>query len=141
MLADNPRLTARTPDGEELSTQPLRIAIGTSEVAADANIRGDNFRHIRTHDVEVALETMADMGLIDVLVEGGPRLASAFLEADAVDAIESYIAPAFLGAGLPVTSANHETTITDISRFRTVAVETLGDDILITALRSGKDRG
>lgn len=141
VLADNPRLTARTPDGEELSTQPLRIAIGTSEVAADANIRGDNFRHIRTHDVEVALETMADMGLIDVLVEGGPRLASAFLEADAVDAIESYIAPAFLGAGLPVTSANHETTITDISRFRTVAVETLGDDILITALRSRKDRG
>ena len=143
VLADNPRLTARTQAGAgvELPIQPLRIAIGTSEIPADARIRGDNFRQIRTHDIEVALETIADMGLVDVLVEGGPRLASAFLEADAVDAIESYIAPAFLGAGLPVTSANHETTITDIARFRTTAVEALGGDILITAIRTGKDRG
>lgn len=139
VLADNPRLTARMPDGSLAPTQPVRIAVGTSEIAADALIRGENFRQIRTHDIDVALETMADMGLVDVLVEGGPRLASAFLEADAVDAIESYIAPAFLGAGLPVTNATHETTIGDISRFRTTGVERLGDDILITAVRSGKN--
>lgn len=140
VLQDNPQLTARTPDGALRAHQPMRIAIGTSEIAADARIRGENFRQIRTHDISVALSAMADMGLIDVLVEGGPRLASAFLDADAVDAIEAYVAPAFLGAGLPVTSAAHETTISDISRFRTHSVELLGDDVLITAVKTGRTK-
>lgn len=138
VVADNPRLTARAADGTLRVRQPMRIAIGTSEIPSDARIRGDKFRQIRTHDIASAVAVMADMGLIDVLVEGGPRLASAFLDADAVDSIEAYVAPAFLGAGIPVISGNRETTISDINRFRTLAVETLGNDILITAVKTGR---
>lgn len=136
VAADDPRLSARYDSGELYDHQPLRIVVGRTEVPQEARIRGENFRQIRTHDIGVALEVMADMGLIDVLVEGGPRLAGAFLQAGAVDAIESYVAPAFLGSGLPVTAGPEHTSITDITRFRTVSVEQLGADVLIRAVRS-----
>nr|WP_120492487.1 bifunctional diaminohydroxyphosphoribosylaminopyrimidine deaminase/5-amino-6-(5-phosphoribosylamino)uracil reductase RibD [Corynebacterium lactis] len=136
VAADDPQLTARDSAGELASSQPLRIVIGNTEVPEDARIRGEGFRQIRTHDIEVALDVMADMSLVDVLVEGGPRLAAAFLQANAVDAIESYVAPAFLMAGLPVTSGPEHTTIGDITRFRTQSVETLGGDVLIRAVRA-----
>lgn len=134
---DDPRLTARDNHGRDLpaAVQPLRIVVGHSDIASAARIRGSNFRQIRSRDIDTVVEVLADMGLIDVLVEGGPRLAQAFLQADAVDAIESYVAPAFLGAGLSVTRGLEATTITDIHRFRTVSVTQLGSDVLIRAVR------
>lgn len=136
VLADNPRLTARTPNGELYEHQPLRIVVGHSEVPEDAAILGDNFRHIRARDMEQVVDVLADLGLIDVLVEGGPRLAGAFLDAGLVDAIESYVAPSVLGAGTAVVDTGKTTNIADITRFRTVSVSTLGDDVLIKAVRT-----
>lgn len=150
ILADDPRLTARAPDGSPHPHQPMRIAIGRKEIPEDAAVRGgfrpgervapdvaatDMFRHIQTRDMGVVVDVLADLGLIDVLVEGGPRLAGAFLEAGLVDAVESYVTPGLLGAGTAVVDVASSTTVDDIIRFRTTGVEVLGDDVLITSVR------
>lgn len=152
VLADDPRLTARRPDGSTYPHQPLRVAIGRKEIPEDAAIRGgfrpgervdpavsasDRFRHIQTRDMSVVVEVLADLGVIDVLVEGGPRLAGAFLRAGLVDAVESYIAPGLLGNGTAVVDTGEATTIDDIVRFRTTGVELLGDDVLVKSVRRG----
>lgn len=150
VLADDPRLTARATDGSPYPNQPLRVAIGRKEIPEDAAIRGgfvpgervdpaiassDMFRHIQTRDMSMVVDVLADLGLIDVLVEGGPRLAGAFLDAGLVDAVESYVTPGLLGAGTAVVDTGAATTVDDIVRFRTVAVERLGDDVLIKSVR------
>lgn len=137
VAADDPKLTARKPDGALYDNQPLRIVVGHSEVTEDAAIRGEHFRHIRTRDPEKVVEVLADLGIIDCILEGGPSLASAFLEAGLVDAIESYIAPAVLGAGRPLVATQIATTLTDITRFRLTQVKQLGNDVLIKAVRTG----
>lgn len=141
VLADDPRLTARNLEGEALDRQPLRIAVGRKEIPADAQIRGDGtvgaFRHIQTRDMAQVVDVLADLGVIDVLVEGGPRLAGAFLDAGLVDAVEAYVAPGLLGAGTATVDTGEATTIDDIRRFRTIGVELLGDDVLIRAVARG----
>lgn len=137
VLADDPRLTARDADGAPYPNQPLRIAVGRKAIPDDAKIRGDSargFRHIQTRDMTTVADVLADLGLVDVLVEGGPRLAGAFLEAGLVDAVESYVHPGLLGAGTAVVDTGSATTIGDIRRFRTIGVEMLGDDVLIRAV-------
>jgi diaminohydroxyphosphoribosylaminopyrimidine deaminase/5-amino-6-(5-phosphoribosylamino)uracil reductase len=71
--------------------------------------------------VRDALETLADRGITRVLVEGGPSVARAFLDADLIDEIVVYQGPKrvgsggllpFVGAGLDrVTASGHFTEI------------------------------
>lgn len=136
--ADDPRLTARKPDGSLYENQPLRIVVGHSDVPEDALIRGENFRQIRTREPEKVVEVLADLGIIDCVLEGGPSLASAFLNAGLIDAVDSYVAPAMLGAGRPLVATQEATSISDITRFRLTRVKQLGNDVLISAVRAGE---
>ncbi len=52
--------------------------------------------HVDPRDL---LQRAADLGIATVMLEGGPRLASAFLAADLIDRWVHYIAPVVLGAG------------------------------------------
>ncbi|GAA3184412.1 hypothetical protein GCM10020255_080190 [Rhodococcus baikonurensis] len=71
-------------------------------------------------------------GYTDVLLEGGPRLAGAFLAAGYVDVIEAYIAPILLGAGASALVDAGVHTITDAHRFRLESAVTIGPDILLS---------
>ncbi|MEZ2188494.1 bifunctional diaminohydroxyphosphoribosylaminopyrimidine deaminase/5-amino-6-(5-phosphoribosylamino)uracil reductase RibD [Corynebacterium sp. CCM 9204] len=139
--ADDPRLTARGADGTPLGNQPLRVVVGRSDVPQDAAIRAGagGFLHLRTRDLTEVVAALAEREIMDVLIEGGPRLAGAFLRADLVDAIESYIAPAVLGAGTAAVDTGAANTIAEMTRFRTIRVDRLGDDVLIRALRGASD--
>lgn len=139
VLADDPRLTARLPDGSLHPHQPLRVAVGHGLVPESAKITGENFRQIQTRDMEQVVEVLADLGVIDVLIEGGPRIAGAFVKAGLVDAVESYVAPSLLGAGTAVVDFGEPTTLTDRTQFRTTLVKQLGDDIFITAVRRSSE--
>ena len=46
-----------------------------------------------------ALKALYDRGVRHVLLEGGPTLAGAFVEAGCVDEVVAYLAPKLLGAG------------------------------------------
>lgn len=103
VLADDPSLTARTPDGELLEYQPLRVVIGESEVPADVSVRGSDgrFLHLRTRDLRGALQDLRrEHGVEHLLLEGGPRLIGAALAADLVDDLFVHLAPTVLGEGM-----------------------------------------
>jgi diaminohydroxyphosphoribosylaminopyrimidine deaminase/5-amino-6-(5-phosphoribosylamino)uracil reductase len=82
------------------------------------------------------LKVLHDRGIVRVLLEGGPRLAAAFLAADLVDRIVAYVAPALLGDGPPALASVGVGTINDAVRLRLDEVERVGDDVRLTLRRA-----
>ncbi len=135
VLADDPALTARTPDGGPAVHQPLRVVVGHRDVPAGARVRdaGGDLVHLRTHDVTEVLAALAGCEVRHVLVEGGPALVGAVLRAGAVDRVHAYLAPVLLGSGPAVVSDLGIGTIADALRLEPVSVEALGPDVLVVA--------
>ncbi|WP_080794793.1 bifunctional diaminohydroxyphosphoribosylaminopyrimidine deaminase/5-amino-6-(5-phosphoribosylamino)uracil reductase RibD [Corynebacterium pacaense] len=135
-LQDDPALTARAEDGL-YAHQPRRVVIGGRTIPADSQLGRLGFEQYA--GIDQALAALWDSGARDVLVEGGPTLAAAFLDAGLVDAVQAYLAPALLGTGRPVldgdTAGTGVTTMADIRRFDTRDVQRLGPDVLIEMVR------
>lgn len=132
VLVDDPTLTARLPDGSLAARQPLRVVVGEREISADARVLNDDSRTmvIRTHDPAEVLRALSDR--TDVLLEGGPTLAGAFLRAGAIDRILAYVAPILLGG--PVTAVD-DVGVPNIARalrWRYDTLEQIGPDLLLS---------
>lgn len=85
--------------------------------------------------VRSALTALGDRGIASVLLEGGPRLAGAFLDAGEIDEIRLFIAPIVLGgrsARDPLEGTGAE-SIGDALRALTMETERVGADVLISA--------
>jgi diaminohydroxyphosphoribosylaminopyrimidine deaminase/5-amino-6-(5-phosphoribosylamino)uracil reductase len=83
-----------------------------------------------------ALPALAQSGLTSILLEGGARLAAAFLRADVVDRLVLYQAPAIIGGdGIPAVQAMGVSLLAAMPRFRRVAETAVGDDLLTEFLR------
>lgn len=151
VLADDPRLTVRLPDGET-GADPLRVVldsrlrtpsfarlakagtliittrepqpIGQAEVvrvAGDAQNRPS---------IDAVLELLAERGVKSLMIEGGGRVAAAFVTAGVVDAIDWFRAPILLGGdGRPGVAALSLARLANAPKFRRLAVEPLGDDL------------
>ncbi len=132
VLADDPSLTARMGPGL-YGHQPRRVVIGGRQVPAGSNL--DRLGHEQYGGINEALAALWESGCRDVLLEGGPTLATAMLRAGLVDAIRAYIAPAILGAGRSVLSWDGDTTMAGIMRFNTTGVQLLDGDVLIEMTR------
>ncbi|MFV9457947.1 bifunctional diaminohydroxyphosphoribosylaminopyrimidine deaminase/5-amino-6-(5-phosphoribosylamino)uracil reductase RibD [Rhodococcus sp. NM-2] len=132
VLADDPRLTARMPDGSLAAHQPVRVVVGLGDIPADARVLDNSAPTLllRTHDVDEVLAALAEY--TDVLLEGGPRLAGAFLAAGRVDRIQAYLAPLVLGAGPSAVAEAGVHSIDGALRFRHESVETIGPDLLLS---------
>ncbi|MGD9985354.1 MAG: bifunctional diaminohydroxyphosphoribosylaminopyrimidine deaminase/5-amino-6-(5-phosphoribosylamino)uracil reductase RibD [Pseudonocardia sp.] len=133
-LADDPALTARDAGGAPLPRQPLRVVAGLRELTPGSHLDAPDVLHVRTHDPDEVLAALHARGVVDVLLEGGPRLAGAFLAAGRVDRVLAHIAPALLGAGTAALGDAGVGTIADILRLQVAHVEMVGGDILIDAL-------
>ncbi|MFC5206485.1 bifunctional diaminohydroxyphosphoribosylaminopyrimidine deaminase/5-amino-6-(5-phosphoribosylamino)uracil reductase RibD [Pseudonocardia sulfidoxydans] len=133
-LADDPALTARDVDGTPLARQPLRVVAGLRDVAPGSHLDAPDVLHVRTHDPDEVIAALHARGVVDVLLEGGPRLAGAFLAAGRVDRVLAHVAPALLGAGAAALGDAGVGTIGDILRLHVARVELVGGDILIDAL-------
>lgn len=131
-IADNPSLTARRPDGSLFPTQPRRVVIGSRPVP-DGKLAELGFEQYP--DPPTALRELWSSGARDVLVEGGAGLARSFLEADLVDFVQAYIAPAFLGAGRGVLGGEVAGTIANARRFSPVRAQLMGEDVLFEMRR------
>ncbi len=91
--ADAPRLDARevsTPRG-----QPRRLAFGRGPLPAGSELE------LRSGPLRAELEQLAGEGVQSLLLEGGPTLAAAFLEADLIDKLLVFVAPLLTGAAGP----------------------------------------
>jgi diaminohydroxyphosphoribosylaminopyrimidine deaminase/5-amino-6-(5-phosphoribosylamino)uracil reductase len=132
VLADDPALTARRTDGSLAERQPLRVVMGKRDIPAEAKVLNDDSHTmvIRTHDPAEVLKALSDR--TDVLLEGGPTLAGAFLRAGAIDRILAYVAPILLGG--PVTAVDDVgvPSIARALRWRFDGVERIGPDLLLS---------
>jgi diaminohydroxyphosphoribosylaminopyrimidine deaminase/5-amino-6-(5-phosphoribosylamino)uracil reductase len=86
-----------------------------------------------TGDLGAVLDELGSRGVVQVLVEGGARVAHDFHAAGLIDRYVFYLAPAFLGGddGRPVFSGPGAATMSEVWRGRLVSVERLGDDIRV----------
>lgn len=132
VFADNPTLTARLADGTPAPRQPLRVVVGQREIPAEAHVRNGDAPTVmlRTRDPAEVVHALADR--TDVLLEGGPTLAGAFLRAGVVDRILAYVAPILLGG--PVTAVDDVGvgSIAGALRWRYDGVERIGPDLLLS---------
>jgi diaminohydroxyphosphoribosylaminopyrimidine deaminase/5-amino-6-(5-phosphoribosylamino)uracil reductase len=119
--ADAPRLDARdvtTPRG-----QPRRLAFGRGPLPPGSELE------LRSGPLEDELRALAAEGVQSLLLEGGPTLAGAFLEADLVDKLCVFVAPV-LGGG---TSPTLLPPLGSVRRLAHLAARPLGDDVLLQA--------
>jgi diaminohydroxyphosphoribosylaminopyrimidine deaminase / 5-amino-6-(5-phosphoribosylamino)uracil reductase len=82
-----------------------------------------------------ALDQLGAAGVASVLLEGGPHLAGAFLDAGEIDEIRLFLAPVILGgktARDPLEGEGVE-QIADAVRALTLDCEAVGEDLLVSA--------
>jgi diaminohydroxyphosphoribosylaminopyrimidine deaminase/5-amino-6-(5-phosphoribosylamino)uracil reductase len=163
-LADDPRLTARVKGVHRqprrvvfdslarLGTDsklvrdagrvPLTVVVSRAapRAATDA---------LETHGVEVlvatgeneparvrsALAQLGVMGVSSILLEGGPHLAGAFLDAHEIDELRLFLAPMVLGGRTARAALEGEgvESIADAVKALTLECDRVGEDVLISA--------
>jgi diaminohydroxyphosphoribosylaminopyrimidine deaminase / 5-amino-6-(5-phosphoribosylamino)uracil reductase len=85
--------------------------------------------------VRSALEQLGTLGIASVLLEGGPHLAGAFLDAGEIDEIRLFLAPLLLGGSAardPLEGKGVE-QISEALRALTFDCERVGEDLLVSA--------
>ena len=137
VLADDPQLTVRDADGVPM---PRPAAAGGAGPPAPhpADTRGCSTSSAETVLLDTAvprfaLKALFDRGVRHVLLEGGPTLAGAFLEARCVDEVIAYLAPKLLGAGPAALGDAGIGHIADAVTLDVEEVERLDDDLKIVA--------
>ena len=117
--ADAPRLDARDVGA---AGQPRRLAFGRGPLPEGSELEQ------RSGPLEEELPALAAEGVRSLLLEGGPTLATAFLEAGLVDKLLLFVAPVLAGAGPPVLGD----LATPVELLH-VRVEPSGEDLLLEA--------
>jgi diaminohydroxyphosphoribosylaminopyrimidine deaminase/5-amino-6-(5-phosphoribosylamino)uracil reductase len=163
-LADDPRLTARvegverqprrvvfdslarlSPDSQlvhDARRWPLTVVVSRAAPRAATDT-------LVTHGAEVlvapgenetarvcsALDQLGDAGVTSILLEGGPHLAGAFLDAGEIDEIRLFLAPIVLGGRTARSAVEGEgvEAIAEAVHALTLEVERVGEDVLISA--------
>jgi diaminohydroxyphosphoribosylaminopyrimidine deaminase / 5-amino-6-(5-phosphoribosylamino)uracil reductase len=118
--ADAPSLTAR---GVDAARQPRRLAFGRGPLP-----EGSAELELRSGALADELAALAEEGVQSLLLEGGPTLATAFLDADLVDKLLVFVAPVLGGSGPRLVG-----DLRDSRRLSRFAASRLGDDVLLTA--------
>ncbi len=123
--ADSPQLTVR---GVDVVKQPRPVVLG--DVAAEG------FWVIPGRDPRQALAQMYDGGVRHLLLEGGPTVGAAFIEAGVVDELVWIVAPKLLGAGTSAVSDLGIWSVGDAVVWDIRGTEHVGDDVVIRCRRS-----
>lgn len=150
VLADDPELTVRLP-GRPVD-QPLRVVLDSRlRTPATAKVAGGDTLILTTsapspvgsaavETVEAdgegrpspaaALAAIRRKGAASVLIEGGGKVAAAFLRAGLVDRIEWFRAPILLGGeGRPCVASLALAKLAEAPTFRRLSAEPIGDDM------------
>ena len=131
VLADDPQLTVRDPSGIVDGPQPLRVVVDSQGPNPRAR-QGFSTTRPRPGWPPLTRSGPGPDGRVDllrgpatrcyqrgrrhVLLEGGPTLAAAFLDAGLVDEAIVYVAPTLLGAGRSALDGGAVGTLADAHR-------------------------
>ena len=129
--ADDPSLTVRdfTPaEPVDRDLDPLRVVLGSAAGDAKAQPMIE-----LGGDLAAVLDTLGERGVLQLLVEGGSKVAGDFHRAGLVDRYVVYIAPAVLGGddGRSLFSGAGAATISAMFRGQFVSVRQLGGDLRV----------
>jgi diaminohydroxyphosphoribosylaminopyrimidine deaminase/5-amino-6-(5-phosphoribosylamino)uracil reductase len=147
VLADDPQLTVRDlRDGTLAIKQPLRVVVDSSGrtpeearvrdaaaptwIATAAEVGAGADGRI---DLSALLTALYGRGVRNVLLEGGPTLAGAFLADGLTDRVIGYLAPKLLGTGRPALVDAGVTTIADAIDLDFIDITRIGPDLRFTA--------
>ena len=163
-LADDPRLTARSGEVfrqprrvvfdslarlgpssrlvREARRVPLTVVVSRAAPRASADTlkahgaevlvaSGEN----ETARVRSALAALGEAGISSILLEGGPHLAGAFLDAGEIDELRLFLAPRVLGGRTARSALEGEgvESIAEAVRALTLELEHVSEDLLISA--------
>ena len=136
VLADNPTLTARTTEGGLHEGQPVPVIIGERPIPGDSLVYQHPHAPIvpGTRDIEAVLAELHSRGLRSVYVEGGPTLASAFIEAGVVDRYFIFLAPTILGGTRLAITEIGVGSLSDRIDLDFTRIEQVGPDVFIEAV-------
>ena len=156
VLSDDPELTVRHVEG----INPLRIILdSTLRTPTSAKIIGDDGKCLilttshadpeRTKalvesgagivtfpsdsehvNLKSALKFLVDRGVLNLMVEGGPEILSAFLREKLADYMTLFISPRILGEGKGFTLNMNFKDVNRAFRLTSTKTQTLGDDIM-----------
>nr|WP_282580209.1 bifunctional diaminohydroxyphosphoribosylaminopyrimidine deaminase/5-amino-6-(5-phosphoribosylamino)uracil reductase RibD [Natroniella sulfidigena] len=171
VLADNPRLTTRLPEGGE---DPARIVLDEElKIPLDAKLvtqnssaptiiattkKADQSKKIKLQeagveiievetenrvDLEELLKELGNREIISVLVEGGSQVNTSFLEAELVDKLYYFIAPKIIGGkdAVPVVAGTGVDKIKAGISIEESKIKRSGDDFLIIGYPKYKELG
>jgi diaminohydroxyphosphoribosylaminopyrimidine deaminase / 5-amino-6-(5-phosphoribosylamino)uracil reductase len=132
---DNPKLTVRLPNYE--GAQPIRLVFSHSgQLPESAYVFNDeyaeNTRIYGNRPLSEVLDELYQQGIVNILLEGGAGLASAFLAESHVQRISHYLNPSYLGQGI---SALNDYGLMDLSQrihLKHVEYTALGEDFHLT---------
>lgn len=113
-----------TPRARDESRQTLAALEGVEVVTLAAGVDG-------RVDLASALADVALRGHNSMLLEGGPRLASAFLREGLVDEVSYFIAPKFLLGGQSALTGLRLTTMDQALPLYDIRVTQVGQDICV----------
>ena len=116
---ENPRLDARDVGA---ARQPRRLAFGSGPLPEGSELE------LRTGPLDDELRALGAEGVQSLLLEGGPTLARAFLEAGLVDKLLLFVAPKLSGEG-PFLLPGLENAL----ELRHLASRQVGEDVLLEA--------
>ena len=119
VLADSPRLDARDVGAER---QPRRLAFGKGPLPEESELE------LRSGPIAEELAALAREGVQSLLLEGGPTLATAFVEAGLVDKLLMFVTPYLAGTGPKLFG-----DLTHPLELSRVSTERIGEDVLISA--------
>jgi diaminohydroxyphosphoribosylaminopyrimidine deaminase/5-amino-6-(5-phosphoribosylamino)uracil reductase len=154
VLADDPRLNVRDPQIELLGRQPLRVVLDSRlRTPASAKLlslpghtlimTGAAGGELSSAEIvrtaldgagRIALDgVLSELGrrqCNDVLVEAGPTLSTAFIEAGLADELVLYLAPVLLGPDArAMTQLRAIEQLAAARRFALVSLDRIGDDV------------
>lgn len=120
--ADDPQLTVRDAPG----TSPRRIVLGRAPIGARV--------HPCTEwagSLTDLLDTLGGENVLQLMVEGGAKVAASFHQAGLIDRYVFHLAPAVMGGGdgVPAFAGDTAATLADVWRGRTISTKQLGDDV------------
>jgi diaminohydroxyphosphoribosylaminopyrimidine deaminase / 5-amino-6-(5-phosphoribosylamino)uracil reductase len=124
--AESPVMLVCAPDAPPAAREALTGA-GVEVVIGEGPDEPARVKH--------ALAALGERSVQSLLLEGGPRLAGAFLDAAEIDEVRAFVAPILSGGGAARTAIEGEgvDSIAAAPRALAVEVERLGDDTLVTA--------
>ncbi len=129
--ADDPQLTVRDVQGPS----PRRIVLGRAPLGARVHPCTE-----WSGPLTDLLDTLGGEDVLQLLVEGGAKVAASFHQAGLVDRYVFHLAPAVMGGGdgVPAFAGDTAATLADVWRGRTISTQQLGDDVevVIEPLRS-----